>query len=449
MFDKIEADCKQYELIIERNQVMSMLHPMRDELSKYRRRKRRPMDGSIPGAPYNSYRKSRRYVSGLSYVPRGSGNHHDLYNWGVPRDYHPDINSPTAQSEEYWPNENWDSHMIPRSTDPKLFRPFPDLPPAEEKITYEKSKTKNEFFLKLMEVMYRPFDEGQEIPSSADIWMKYFNANEFDMLDLDTPNTDVDIETAAELTPEDKVRKFVNIIGALAHLQTVFPKDHPDIVNLRAAWYDISNDPETISELESIVGDVGPSKLGTGDPYAIDSFEEAEQLFEQQVQSVESAFDEPMFEPAEPHAPDMFDEQPEMMFGQLPEEAFPETESLERIVEQEHVFGAPAPAFMEGDMMPNEMAADMSMDSVMPEPVGYDAATIADEINRAIDEVSQQPMPEEMEPDPFQPQFDPYMMGQNVFDHMQYMANPFAMPDPYGPMGLGPMGPMPGPMPGP
>jgi hypothetical protein len=167
------------------------------------------------------------------------------------------------------------------------------------------------------------------------------------------------------------------------------------------------------------------------------------------MQSIESAFDEPMFEPAEPYAADMFDEQPEMMFGQLPDEAFPEAESLEEIVEQEHVFGAPAPAFIGQDMMPDEMMADMSMADAMPEPTGYDTGSIADEINQAINEVTQGPMPQEEEPDPFHPLYDPYMMGQNMFDQMQYMANPFAMPDPYGPMGLGPMGPMPGPMPGP
>ncbi|MFC1603588.1 hypothetical protein ACFL5F_01050, partial [Planctomycetota bacterium] len=332
---------------------MSMLRPMRDELYKYRRRKRRPMDGSVPGAPYTGYRKSRRYVSGLPYVPRGPGHHHDLYNWGVPGAYHPNLNAPAAQSEEYWPNENWESHMIPRSTEPRLFRPFPDLPAPEEKITYERSKAKSDFFLKVMEAMYRPFEEGQEIPSLSDIWREHFRGDEPDMADLYTPNAEMAIETAAELTPEDKVRKFVNVISALGHLQTVFPEDHPDIVNLRGAFRDLWDDPETMSKLESIVGDVRPSKLGTGDPYAIDAFEEAEQLFDQQMQSVESAFDEPMLEPAELHAPDMFDEQPEMKFEQQHEETFLETESLEQIVEQEHVFGAPVPAFMEQDMMPS------------------------------------------------------------------------------------------------
>ena len=424
---------------------MSMFRAMRDELFKYGKRKRRSIDGSVPGVPYADYRRSRRYVSGLPYVPRGPGHHHDLYNWGVPGAYHPNLNAPAAQSEEYLPNENWDSHMISHSTNPKLFRPFPELPPTEENITYEKSKTKSDFFLKVMEVMYRPFEEGQEIPSLADIWREHFRGDEPDMADLYTPNAEIPADAAEESTPEDLMRRFIDIAGALGHLQTVFPEDHPDIMNLRTALHDILDDPEAMSKLESIVGDVGPSKLGTGDPYAIDAFEEAEQVFDQQMQSIESAFDEPMFKPAEPYAADMFDEQPEMMFGQLPEEAFPETESLEQIVEQEHVFGAPAPAFMEQDLMPDEMMADMGMPGAMPEPTSYDAGSIADEINQAINEVTQGPMPQEEEPDPFQPLYDPYMMGQNVFEQMQYMANPFAMPDPYGPMGLGPMGPMPGP----
>ena len=423
---------------------MSMFRSMRDELFKYRKRKKRSFDGSTPGVPYSSYRRSRRYVSGLPYGPLGSA-HHDLYNWGIPREYHPNLNAPAAQSEEYWPNENWESYMTSRSTEPKVLRPFPDLPPMEDNITYEESKTKSEFFLKLMEVMYQPFEEGQEIPSSADVWMKFFNANELDLLDLDTPDTEMVAETATESTPEDKVRKFVNVISALGHLQTVFPEDHPDIVNLRSAFRDLWDDPETVSELERIAGEIGPSKLGTGDPYENDPVEEAEQLFDEHMQSVENTFNEPMFETPEAHLSDIFEEQSEMMFEQLPEEAFPETDNLEQIVERENSFALPAPSFARQGMMPNEMAADMSMPGTMPESTGYDAGSIADEIIQAMEEVTQGSIPQEEEPDPFQPLYDPYMMGQNVFDQMQYMVNPFMMPDPYGPMGSGPMGPMPGP----
>lgn len=126
-----------------------------------------------------------------------------------------------------------------------------------------------------------------------------------------------------------------------------------------------------------------------------------------------------------------------------------EEQTLEQIVQEENPFENAAPGFTEQDMMPDEMLPDMDLPGAMPDPAGYDAGLIADEINQAIDEVTQQAMPEEMEPDPFQPESDPYMMGQNMFDQMQYMADPFAMPDPYGPMGPGPTGPMPGPMPGP
>jgi len=412
---------------------------MRDELFKYRKRKKSSIDGSMPGVPYASYRRSRRYVSGLPYGPRGPAHRHDPYNWGVPREYHPDLNSPAAQSEEYWPNENWESHTVSHSTDPKLFRPFPDLPPAEENITYEKSKATGEFFLKLMEAMYRPFKEGQEIPSLTDIWREHFSDDEIDMADLYLPNSEMPTEAAEEeLTPEDLMRRLIDISGALGHLQTVFPEDHPDIVNLRGALHDILDDPEAMSKLESLAGELGPSKLGSGDPYANDTFEEAERLFEQQTRSIENAFDEPAFESAGLAAPDIFEEQSEMMFEHFPEEAFPDADSLEQIVEREGPFRAPGPTFMEQEMMPD----DIGMPGAMPEPTGYDAGLIADEINQVIDEVSQQPLKEE-ELDPLNPQFDPYMMGQ--FDQMQYMVDPFAMPDMYGPMGPGPMGPMPGP----
>ncbi|MFC1635794.1 hypothetical protein ACFL5Z_13225, partial [Planctomycetota bacterium] len=161
------------------------------------------------------------------------------------------------------------------------------MPAPEEKITYERSKAKSDFFLKVMEAMYRPFEEGQEIPSLTDIWREHFGGDQLDMADLYLPNSEMPTEAAAELTPEDLMRRFIDISGALGHLQTVFPEDHPDIVNLRGALHDILDDPEAMSKLESLAGELGPSKLGTGDPYANDTFEEAERLFEQQTRSIE------------------------------------------------------------------------------------------------------------------------------------------------------------------
>ena len=402
---------------------MSMLRPMRDELFKYRKRKSRSIDGSGSGVPYTSYSKSRRHVSGLPYVPRGSGHHHDLYNLDTPSEYDPNLNAPAVQPEEYWPSDNWDSHNIQHSTDPNLFRPFPELPATEETFSYQKSKSASEFFLKVMEVMYRPFEEGQEIPSLTDIWREHFKFYDDDMLEKE-----MDIEAAIESTPEDVNQKFIDIAGALNHLQNVFPEDHPDIVNLKGALHEILEDREAMSKSGSLVGESGDD-----DPYEIDAFEEAERVYEQKMQSLESKFEEPMFEPVESQVPEMFEEGPGM-FEQQPDEAFMEVDSLEQIVEQEALYETPPPEFMESEIMPVEMESDMNMPSLMPGLTVFDIDPAIDEIHQAIDELVQQPIPQEMEHDPSQPQYDPYMMGQNINDQMQYMIDPFMM-----------HGPMPGP----
>lgn len=75
----------------------------------------------------------------------------------------------------------------------------------------------------------------------------------------------------------------------------------------------------------------------------------------------------------------------------------------------------------------------------MPELDGHDTGIMPDEINQAIDGVTDERMVQEMELDPFQMQYDPYMAAHRIFDQqMQYMANPLLMP--------GLMGPIPGPM---
>ena len=99
-------------------------------------------------------------------------------------------------------------------------------------------------------------------------------------------------------------------------------------------------------------------------------------------------------------------------------------------------------------MIPNEMLPNIGMPGAMAEPTGYDANMAANEINQAIDHLTGQAMPQEMEmePDPFQPQYDPFMAPEYMFDpEMQYMMQ-YMMP---GAMPCGPMGPGPMPMPGP
>ncbi len=212
---------------------MSMFRPMRDDLSKYRKRKTVPTDGSVPGVPYTDYRKSRHYVSGMPSGLNMPNQQHDSYNWRNPREYHPNINAPASQSPDYEPNENWQSHKISHQTDPRLFLPFPELPVQQEEITYDNSKAAGEFFLKIQEAMYKPFEEGREIPSLADIWHEHFSGIPEDVRGPDISNLESAPEPAAELSAEDIGARLNNIAGALNHLQKVFPEDHPDIINLR------------------------------------------------------------------------------------------------------------------------------------------------------------------------------------------------------------------------
>ncbi|MFC1792884.1 hypothetical protein ACFL3Q_04785 [Planctomycetota bacterium] len=423
---------------------MSMLRPMRDELSKYRRRKRRSMDGSIPGAPYVGYRKSRRYVSGLSYVPRGPGQHHDLYNWGVPREYHPNLNAPSVDWTEYDLYEPVGIGHVPTHNNPRPLRGFkdsnqeiPKLPPSSDDLPL------TEQFLMAMGKRNQ-IEQGVLDEPTFNIHENTLEAPELDLFPF-----------PAVLRSIDELPDLEDLKEAFGCLFGVLPDDHPDLVNVRTAMRRVRDHKIALSEMnETDAVDFYPT--GTeidNNPFQTDPFQEAEQFFNKQMEFLEKSFDDQAIEPEGIQAAGLFEggilESEVMPDETMPEESFMEEQTLEQIVNEQEPFDTPAPGFMEQDMMPDEMLSDMGMPGIVPEPFGYGAATIADEINQAIDELSQQPMPEEMEPDPFQPQFDPYMMGQNMLDQMQYMANPFAIPDPYGPMGLGPMGPMPGPMPGP
>jgi len=123
------------------------------------------------------------------------------------------------------------------------------------------------------------------------------------------------------------MQRFIDITGALAHLQKVFPEDHPDIINLRAAFHEIFDNPEVVSKLESFAPYTGPSNLGDGNPYENDDFDRVEGHFDQQMQTIENAFEEPVFEEPMPYSLEKFDEQQEMVIERLPDDTLPQ-ESL-------------------------------------------------------------------------------------------------------------------------
>jgi len=78
--------------------------------------------------------------TGLWQDEREQNYHRDFYNSRPSREYHPTLNAPAVQSDEYLTDTNWESHHIPHSNNPQLFHPFPDTDPVEQPFTYEKSK---------------------------------------------------------------------------------------------------------------------------------------------------------------------------------------------------------------------------------------------------------------------------------------------------------------------
>lgn len=325
---------------------MSMLRPMRNDLFKYRKRKSRSIDGSVAGAPYARYSRSRRPVSGLPHGSRRPGYHHDLYMWGSPREYRPSLNAPAVQSQEYLTNENWDSHMVRHSADPRLSRPLPELPVAEEETSYSEFKTASEFFLRVMEIQYKPLEEGQKIPTSVDIWGELFGPFEEDIL-----NAEIKAKAIPESTPEDVVREFIDIAGALDHLQTVFPPEHPDITSLKTALDDILDDPEARSKLESIAGDLESSNLGTDDPYANDPFEAAEQCPDEQMEVINKAFERPPMSLAADAGPG---ENRALSGDYIFDESLIDQGGFEQVIGQEGLFDAEAPGIGQEEIMSEE-----------------------------------------------------------------------------------------------
>jgi len=429
---------------------MAIPRSLGNELFRYRRRKRRPLDGSVPGLPQERFHRSRRYVSGMPYIPRPGGSHHDLYNWGLPSEYHPNVHAPTVQIDEYSNDPDWESHHIPHSHPDRLLRPYPELEPTERPFDYEHVQALNELFLKALDVQYQHFEEGQEVPSLADIW----EGHTADSLGSNSePNIDTD--SPADALPADEIPSepiglpdVEDMTEALTQLRQVLPEDHPDILRLQTAIEMVSYNGVASEATEPEMGPSYGAVEAMDNVYEHDAFEQQEVAFEQHAQALEDMLVSPQFGPG-PSLPMDMPAEPAMgleaTLGEpAPPEAYDQSSGLEQLVELEDPFAATPPAPMEQEMMPGTMDPDMGARGIMAETGGLEAMTPEDEINQAMDAVVAQPLHEmEPEPDPFQLQHDPFATAQQIFEEqMQHMHNPFMMP------GMGPMGPMPGPAPG-
>ncbi len=396
---------------------MSMLRPMRDELFKYRKRRRRSIDGSVPGAPYVGYSRSRRPVSGVPHQSRGPGYHHDLYMWGSPGEYRPSLNAPAVQETEYDPYEPSDLHRIPRPNKPRLPH---DMDDTDQDVPIPSSFPQDD--LTLTERFLAAMGARSEI-EQAILEGPRVNINEQNLSGSATTEPQLPVQCRSI----DQLPSLEDLKDAFLTLVDVLPDDHPDLVNVRTAMRKVRDHHITLSDIEDLEN--------SSDPLQCDPIQEAEQSFDQQMALLERAFDGPAIQSLE----DVLEAQtmePAMILDELGGAGnAPFEQGLEEIVEQDDPLEASSPEFMEQDVLP---AGDMP--GAMAGQFGYDADMAAHEINQAIDQVSGQPA--DMEPDPFAPQYDPYI-AQMFDEQIQYMADPFMMP------GMGPMGPMPSPMPGP
>jgi hypothetical protein len=408
---------------------MAMRGPLRRELGKYRRGQTGLMRG-FPG--------TRHYVTGAMPGPVHGGHPADLYMWGVPQSYHPNLNAPAAQSDEYVTDPDWESHRVPLPHQDKVLRPFPQSEPTEPEFDYDEAKAHSELFLRAMEAQYQPLAEGEEAPTLADMWREHFSPEPELVPEM---GDHIGGPAGMDVSPEQTQRnlpQFWEIADALGQLQKVLPEDHPDIVNLRAAAHEILQHPERLPQPEDFGVEWTESRLGPDNPYDVDLFgeptqgadqmgygangflEQPEAAFEQQMQTLDG-----LLEAAEPE-PDIM---PAMeMAGGLdaivePVDAYPGPGGLEQVIEED-LFGTGPIGF--GHEQP-EMT-----ESLVSDPLAANAYGLApeDEITQAMSHAARLA---EQEPDPL-------AAAQQMFDEqMQYMDNPFLMP------GMSPMmGPAPG-----
>lgn len=352
---------------------MTIPGQLESEFFKYRKSKTRSVDGSVPGVPYNRF-KSHLTPPLSSGNGRPAGYHHDLYMHGNPREYRPNINAPSVDWNDYETYEPMDPHFSRGNTERQSrgFNPgsmqhiFNSMPADDLTLT--------EQFLQAMGM--RNSVEG--IVSDGSV------------RGMDNKNLEDSVDSGG-------IPDFKDLAAALMQLSKVFPQDHPDIVNLKNAMHQLSDDGQ-LSITEKNLPE-------TKDENSFNPLLEAEKIFDQQMQILGKSFELPAMENFE------------IQLFQMSEIDTPK-QGLEEIVNQEDFLDNPQMQFAEPDMMQQEVSG---MD-IMPE--NQDIAL--SQIEQAIDQLKEQPLPQE--PDPFSMQEDPYLIAQQMFDQqMQLMNNQFMM----------------------
>jgi hypothetical protein len=356
--------------------------------------------------------------------------------WGTPEEYRSSLNAPSVREAEYEQYEPTETRFITRFNNPKL---PPVLDGSGQEILGpislpEDDLTQTEQFLMAM--------GGRNETEQVILQEPSFNINEQNLEETTASGPRLPVE----LRNVDDLPCLEELIDAFTQLWEVLPEDHPDIVNLRTAIHKVRDHRIMMSEQDDTQTEFDKTYDGSQiNNVQFNPYEEAERFFDQQMQVLEKSFEELAIEPIEVQIPDVLENQAVdseiMPDGILSDVPFIGEQPLEQIVEQEGLFEASAPDFMEQNIMPDGLTTDLDMPGIAAEAAEYDVGPAVDEINQAIDQVSQEPMPLELEPDPWQMQYDPFDMMNQMFDYRtQYMADPFQIGG-----GFGPLGPMPGP----
>lgn len=363
---------------------------------KYRKRKKKPLGPTIPG--YAGQCDHAKPVSRLL------GDQHPLPAKSVPR------------QEEYM--GSFPEDYFPRAGFMEM--PDSDYTPYDGHIAESMSNISGQF----------PISAGHMVNLGAQRIDD--SVNNDDSVDADLPS-------------------LVDLTVALNQLQNVLPDGHPDILRLSTAIQIMCYNMSGKMEEDSDTGHI-PSEETCHDSFESDPYQEAEQVFDQQIQLLESQFNDVQMSQLDPDSQmDEVYHVQEALFNAIQPQDLAEDMAMDNLFGLAGPSDAPGPESLEQimedyemqqmDAAPNDMAENPFADgnAMAPEFFPFDmyerteASAPYPDPYMQYGEMDQQnmhddPMPEP-EPDPEE------MMGPGM--------NPYMMP--------GPMGPdhMPDPPPGP
>jgi len=386
---------------------MAIPRELLSSILKYGKRKRRSLGSTIPGyaGQCDTAKPVTRVPGDRQSIPSGSVPRQEEYMSNFPEDYSPHAGFMEVPESDYEP---YDGNVAESMS--HMSGQFPPAPANmaglehQEAVNYEDCLMDRDLFEQLM-----------------------YN------IQLKTASIDDHVDRSDSVTDivgEMDLPSLEDLTDALFRLSEVFPEDHPDIVRLSTAIQAISYNA---LKLQSEAPDVGFGPSGAGadqNPFENDTFQDVEQIFNQQMQLLDQSFEVPDFETIEAQDPFMSTEQ--AMFEQSMDEISPAMN--------------PGPAFLDDIVEACDMPNGAAMFNGMSEMPAYYGCPISQELfNQQMHEVAEQAAPEEEGQEPH----DQGMMPGEMYGPMpQEMMEPEMM-DPY--MMPGPMGPnfMPDPPPGP